>query len=99
MPEARRTICGFKGNIGGYRRKNNLFEPAAFWMRYVLLFLRASGVDLEMDINMNLGVDSTFFSAIVLFKNRSPFPQGVWRFRKIRVPRMELAVTPTMKPL
>ena len=46
-----------------------------------------------------LGVDSPFFSAVVLFKNRSPFPQTFWCFfffRKIRIPgfRMELEVTP-----
>ena len=50
-----------------------------------------------------LGVNSPFFSAIVLFKNRSPCPQGFcWFSRKIGIPgfRMELEVTPgrTGKP-
>ena len=34
-----------------------------------------------------LEVDSPFFAAIVLFKNRSPLPKSFWWFsRKIRIP-------------
>ena len=40
------------------------------------LWLRQSG---EGSI---LGVDSPFFSAIVLFKHRSPLPLGFWRFSR-----------------
>ena len=42
-----------------------------------------------------LGVEPPFFSTIVLFKTRSPFPQGVWWFcRKIRLERMDVEGTP-----
>ena len=39
----------------------------------------------------HLGVDSPFFSAVVLFKNRSPFPQGFrWFSKTMRIPGLRM---------
>ena len=62
-------------------------EPPTWWLAPSVMFgvIDCHSPKLTLPPT-NLGVDSPFFSAVVLFENRSPFPQGFGSFLKRRMP-------------
>ena len=50
--------------------------------------------DLDVEWSTVLGVHSSFFPTIVLSKNRSLFPLGVWFSGQIRIPGRNGEVSP-----